>query len=302
MVTRIAVALTLALVSAAAFAQEARGPLRITATLEKSAVMLGEPIVLRFRFSAPEVATPIGGDLGKHARRWARVDLLDGQGKPVPPVPTYERRPAIEGGVTPGMRVEPGEVVELVWVVEPDCVPPVPGEYILRVRIDLPINEAPAQYARRHTDELRLPLRVTKADRTALRRLAESLAERYLAYGVTSWDGGEHNHLRERITALPGKVASPIWRALLLRAQSTDLGMLAMQLKRLGTREAIDVLADGISAGSEQVRVMARHELADVCYRGDPALRAYATRLYAERTGGPLPPDPLAGLIEVDLD
>ena len=164
-------------------------PIDVTLTVDgDGSVMQGEPIVLRFVVS--DIAS-VGTSFHYAFREddWLQISLEDDKGKlsvPVLDTVNYPYVPHSFGGRT--ARIDPNRTLSEVRVLRPEWLgDPAPGNYRLRVRVQLPYSRGSEYEAMENgtspvfTKEIVLPLKITPVKRVALRAKAAALREILLA-------------------------------------------------------------------------------------------------------------------------
>lgn len=186
-------------------------PIDVTLSVDgDGSVMQGEPIVLRSVVSnIASVETTIHYAFGEDD--WLQISLEDDKGKlsvPVLDTVNYPYEPYSFGGRIAG--VETNKKQNEVRVLHPEWLgDPVPGNYRLRVRVQLPYSHGSDYQAMEKgtspvfTKEIVLPLKITPVKRVALRAKAAALREILLAQPRNA----SRELAAEILYAIPGEYA-----------------------------------------------------------------------------------------------
>lgn len=165
-------------------------PIDVTLSVDgNGSVMQGEPLVLRALISDIASATT-NVHYALREDDWLQISLEDEKGKQSVPVLDTMNYPYIlhTYGNHSGDRVDPNRTQNEVRVLRPEWLgDPVPGNYCLRIRVQLPYSRGSDYEAMEKgtspvfIKEIVLPLKITSVKRVALRAKAAALREILLA-------------------------------------------------------------------------------------------------------------------------
>jgi len=258
--------------------------------------MAGEPIIVHYEITSPSETALTLTDKGLKERWWITFELLNARGERVRSVGGSRPRPPVDV-VFGYYSVGPGKPLKGRVTAGAGVTPLHSGRYTLVVHLRLLYRSAAPKTPeerlryRQWSHEVKIALRVIRADRTRLQSLAQSLAEQALQRG------GGIRETRAALIALfsmPASVARPVWEALLNDpGLSRDSGSdILVQLSRLDSRPAVELLAQvWTSPRWPEQAEKARYWLLEMHRDGSPGLRPVIQGLLIRREGAfhPLP-------------
>ena len=279
-------------------------PLHLKVHLVSSSVMLGEPIVLRYRLGNTSEQV-IAVHMGRDQKDWLTMSL---EGPSITAAAPWLDLRLRQGGIySTGVRISPGSSATGCVVVSQRFLVSQAGDYQLSLDVSAPY-ELESQRSRKPPAERTMlaesyafPLTVTAAEPTRLRAIAEAL-----------WEAAVQGGSRERMMSLEALFSMPEEYALgSWRATASDPRLLhsrvfiADQLERLGTIAAADLLAemvlntpsavaDGLlvegQAEADRLPFMfsfsVHRQFHNLYFHADPAVRAHLTKIYIEHGWG----------------
>jgi hypothetical protein len=270
-------------------------PIRVAIQPSSQSVMQGEPLTLTYKIVNATDGI-VMANLGLRGGDWLNVSLVRADGSEIKALFLKPYGRPRQG--SNGVRIEPQQYHTGDRVVPRWASPLSPGEYQLRVRVQLPYDastgtlDADAIGEGRNSlrvEGLRFPLTVTPEDPDKLRLMAEGLRQEIV------FNRGAYTTMIEQLFALPSQYARLAWTSL---AQTPNMntivrGAIFEQLVLMNDAEAADLLAkaawDGdtkvATEGEKNWRISCVEGLQRIFNKADAPLKSHITALYVRYTG-----------------
>ena len=264
-------------------------------------IMLGEPIVLRYKIANATDSQGVGIGLGTYNTQWCRLSLTDAEGQSAQVIP--DNRPLNPSGLhsTGTSFLRPDGSQEDQLVVTRFFRVLRPGKYTLNVHVQIPyvattITEESSLNSDLEsdikannkvlTDDFVFPLTITQAVPSRLEAKANSLRQ----VAMAEKGGRNYKVSLDALFSMPEAQAASSWKSLANNANEMDAELVADHLARIHSVTTVNLLVqmlDNPKLSPDQTSYI-RAKIDESYNAGDVTVKGHIKALAASR-GGTMP-------------
>ena len=269
-------------------------------------MMLGEPIILRYKITNVSDGQGVGIGLGTYKTRWCRLRLTDAEGNSAQVIP--DSRPLSPRGLhsTGTFFLRPDGSEEDSLVVSRFFQILHPGKYTLAVHVQVPYvattvtdeayltSDLESDIKANNkvlTDDFVFPITITATTPSLLKAKANALRQA----ATTEKDGLKYKALLDALFSMPEAQAGPSWKTLANNAVKANAELIADQLARLHSVTTVNLLIGMLNNPNlppDQTSFI-RAKIDESYNMGSASVKRHIKSVAASR-GGMMPEKPIA--------